>query len=170
MAATPYEKTMERAFRLLSYKPRSVTELRDRLLEKVWADEAIVDQVITRLKELGYLNDEQFATSFANSRLTVKPLGRIRLRRDLQRKKLPAQTVENALNQVYTEQSEEELIDRAIGKRLRRTGPPKTREETKKFCDYLIRRGFNYHLALRKIRQIAREEGLSMDEEMSAED
>jgi regulatory protein len=154
MAGKLYEKTMERAFNLLSYKPRSVAELRGRLLEKDWADEEIVDQVIARLKELGYLNDEQFATSYATSRLTVKPLGRTRLRRDLQRKKLPTQTVEQALDEAYSEQSEEELIERAINKRLRLKGMPATREETKKLFDYLVRRGFNYDLVLRKIRQL----------------
>jgi regulatory protein len=157
MATTIYEKIMERAFRLLSYKPRSVAELRGRLLEKDWADEATVDRVIARLTELGYLNDEQLASSFATSRLTTKPVGRARLRRDLQRKKLSDQTVENALDGAYTEQSEEELIDRAVKKRLRLKGPPATREDAKKLFDYLVRRGFSYDLALRKIREIGKE-------------
>jgi regulatory protein len=157
MANTLYEKIMERAFKLLSYKPRSVAELRGRLLEKDWADEATVDQVISRLQELGYLNDEQFAASYATSRLNLKPLGRTRLRRDLQRKRLPATTVESALDEAYTEQSEEELIDRAIDKRMRLKGAPKSTDETKKLFDYLIRRGFGYDLVLRKIRQIGKD-------------
>ncbi|MCI0336077.1 MAG: RecX family transcriptional regulator [Acidobacteria bacterium] len=154
MAATPYEKTLERALKLLSYKPRSVAELRERLLEKEWADETTVDQVIARLRELGYLNDEQFALSYATSRLNTKPLGRTRLRRDLQRKKLPTQTVENTLDEAYNMQSEEDLIERAIDKRLRLKGPPSTRQESKKLFDYLIRRGFSYDLVLCKLREI----------------
>jgi regulatory protein len=153
MAKTPYEKTFERAINLLSYKPRSQAEMRARLLEKEWAEESVVDQLIARLAELGYLNDDQFAANFANSRLTAKPLGRTRLRRDLQRKKLPPETVENALNDAYEQQSEEELIDRAIDKRVRLKGVPATREETKKLFDYLIRRGFGYDLVIRKVRE-----------------
>ncbi len=156
MAATPYEKTMARAFRLLSFKPRTVAEMRARLLEKEWADEEIVDLVIARLKELGYLNDEQFASSYATSRLTAKPLGRVRLRRDLQRKKLSTQTVENALDGAYSEQSEEELIERAIEKRVRLKGQPSTREATKKLFDYLLRRGFSYDLVIRKVREVGK--------------
>ncbi|MBK8315680.1 MAG: RecX family transcriptional regulator [Acidobacteria bacterium] len=90
----------------------------------------------------GYLNDEQYAASFAGSRLTARPLGRTRLRRDMQRKKLPPQVVENALDDAYTERDEEGLIDRAIDKRVRLKGKPSTREETKKLFDYLMRRGF----------------------------
>jgi regulatory protein len=153
MTKTLYERTFERALRLLSYKPRSLAEMRARLLEKDWAEEAVTDQVVARLQELGYLNDEEFAASFANSRLTAKPLGRTRLRRDLQRKKLSSQTIESALDEAYGQQSEEELIERAINKRVRLKGAPATREESKKLFDYLMRRGFSYDLILRKVRE-----------------
>jgi len=153
MAKTLYEKTFERALNLLSYKPRSLAEMRSRLMEKGWAEEAVVDQVIARLEELGYLNDEQFAANFAGSRLTAKPLGRTRLRRDLQRKKLSSETIETALDGAYEQQSEEELVERAISKRVKSKGAPATREEAKKLFDYLIRRGFSYDLVIRKVRE-----------------
>jgi regulatory protein len=153
MAKALYEKTFDRALNLLSYKPRSRAEMRSRLMEKDWAEEAVVDQVIARLEELGYLNDEQFAANFASSRLTAKPIGRTRLRRDMQRKKLSSETIESALDEAYDQQSEEELIERAINKRIRLKGVPTTREETKKLFDYLIRRGFSYDLVIRKVRE-----------------
>ncbi|MBI1765403.1 MAG: regulatory protein RecX [Acidobacteria bacterium] len=147
---TPYEKTLARAFRLLAAKARSVAQLRERLLEK--AESEVVEQALARLVELGYLNDEEFARSFANSRLSYKPLGRTRLRQDLQRKQLAKPVVEQALETAYTEHSEEALIDRAIEKRLRLKGAPTTREEAKKLFDYLLRRGFSYDLVIRKVR------------------
>ena len=156
MTKTPYEKTFERALNLLSYRPRSLAEMRARLMEKDWAEEEVVGQVLARLEELGYLNDEEFAANFANSRLAAKPIGRSRLRRDLLRKKLPSETVENTLDEAYEQQSEEELIDRAIGKRLRLKGAPTDREEAKRLFDYLIRRGFSYDLVIRKVREAAK--------------
>lgn len=147
---TPYEKTLARAFRLLAAKARSVAQLRERLLEK--AEPEIVEQALARLVELGYLNDQEFARSFANSRLSYKPLGRTRLRQDLQRKQLSKQVVEQALETVYTEHNEEALIDRAIEKRLRLKGAPTSREEAKKLFDYLLRRGFSYDLVFKKVR------------------
>ena len=159
-----YEKTMTRALKLLSYKPRSVAEMRARLNEKEWADAQVVEQVIARLIELGYLDDEQFAARYADARLTVKPLGRTRLRRDLQRRKVSAQVVEQALEQAYAEHSEEELIARAIAKRTRLKGAPATREETKKLFDYLIRRGFSYDLVMRKVREASAQSQINEDE------
>jgi regulatory protein len=145
---------MERALKLLSFKPRSIAQMRERLLEKDWAEEAIVDRVIERLKELGYLNDEQFAAGYASARLSARPLGRTRLRRDLQNKKLPSQITEQTLDEVYADGAEEDLIDRAIAKRLRLKGAPQTPEDVKKLFDYLMRRGFSYQLVLRKVRQL----------------
>jgi len=156
MTKTLYEKTFERAINLLSYKPRSRAEMRARLMEKDWAEEEVVEQALARLEELGYLNDEEFATNFANSRLTAKPVGRTRLRRDLQRKKLSSETIESALDGAFEQQSEEELIERAISKHVRLKGAPATREEAKKLFDYLIRRGFSYDLVIRKVRDVGK--------------
>ncbi|MBK7597695.1 MAG: RecX family transcriptional regulator [Acidobacteria bacterium] len=75
----------------------------------------------------------------------------------MQRKKLPPEVVENALDEAYTERDEEGLIDRAVDKRVRLKGKPSTREETKKLFDYLMRRGFSYDLVLRKVRQLSKE-------------
>ncbi|MFN7928456.1 MAG: regulatory protein RecX [Blastocatellia bacterium] len=158
MQDKPYEKTLARAFNLLSAKPRSVAELRERLLEKKWADADVVARVIARLQELGYLNDEQYAEQFANSRLATKPLGRSRLRRDLQRKKIAATVINQALEEVYTDHDEGTLIEQAIAKRTRLRGQPATREAAKKLCDHLLRLGFSYDLVLRKVREAAQAE------------
>ncbi len=151
-----YERTMKRAFNLLSAKPRSVAELRTRLLEKEWAEAEVVDRVIARMQELGYLNDQQYAEQFANARLTAKPIGRSRLRQDMRRKKISATDAEQALSEVYTDDREEQLIEAAITKRLRLRGQPTSREESKKLFDYLLRLGFGYDLVIRKVRNISK--------------
>lgn len=147
-----YERTMKRAFNLLSAKPRSLAELRERLMEKTWAESEVVERAIARLQELGYLNDQQYAEQFATSRLTIKPIGRSRLRRDLQRKKLSTTVINQAVENVYESHDEEALIDQAIAKRTRLRGKPTTREESKKLLDHLLRQGFGYDLAMRKVR------------------
>ena len=159
-----YERVMKRAFNLLSAKPRSIAELRTRLLEKSWAEAAVVERAIARLQELGYLNDQQYAEQFANSRLTIKPIGKTRLRRDLQRKKLPQTVINQAVETVYDEHQEDALIEQAIAKRTRLRGTPTTREESKKLLDYLIRQGFSYDLAMRKVRALGK-----VDYDISAE-
>jgi regulatory protein len=147
------ERTLQRAVKLLAAKPRSVEELRERLLEKEWADEAAADYALAKLKEYGYLDDERFAFGFASYRVRQKPVGRQRLARDLQTRKVSKETAAAALELVYQETPEEELIARAIEKRVRLRGRPATRQETKSMYDHLLRLGFSYDLIIRKVRE-----------------
>lgn len=156
------EKTMQRAIKLLAAKPRSIADMRERLLEKEWTNEAAVDGVIEKLREYGYLNDERFAFSFASYKVRQKPVGRVRLRRDLQMKKVDKETADEALKLVFEETPEEELIDRAIEKRTRLRGRPATRAEIKSLFDHLLRQGFSYELVSQKVRAAS---DVGLDEE-----
>lgn len=156
------ERTLQRAVKLLAAKPRSVAELRERLLEKEWTNEEAVEAALARLKEYGYLDDERFAHGFASYRVRQKPVGRGRLARDLQMKKVPRETADAALDLVYEETPEEELIARAIEKRIRLRGRPSTRQETKSLYELLLRLGFPYDLIIRKVREAS---AASLEEE-----
>ena len=147
------ERTLQRAVKLLAARPRSIQELRERLLEKQWTDETTVDYALAKLKEYGYLDDERFAFGFASYRVRQKPVGRQRLARDLQTKKVSKETADAALELVYRETPEDELIARAIEKRIRLRGRPTTRQETKSLYDHLQRLGFSYDLIIRKVRE-----------------
>ena len=149
------ERTMNRAVKLLAAKPRSVGELRERLLEKLWTDEAIVDGVIEKLKEYKYLDDGQYARDIAASKLRQKPQGKRRLQQSMSRKKLDRDVMETAIAAAFETHPEELLIDAAIEKRLRLKGKPETREETKKFVDHLLRLGFDYGLIRTKLKELA---------------
>lgn len=152
------KRTFDRAVRLLTFKPRSIRELRERLLEKDWTNLGIVTEVIEKLASYGYLNDQQFARDYAASKLRQKPLGKAALKQKLYAKKLDKETIETAITKAFEETPESELIDRAIAKRLRLKGSPETREDAKKFFDHLMRQGFSYDLVRDKMRNIASRE------------
>ena len=164
---TPEEKrkrTFERAIKLISAKSRSVAELRERLLQGRSATKTDVDAVIDRLKEYGYLDDQRFAFSYASLKVKQRPIGRRRLERDLKFKKVDGAVADEALELVYAETSEEELIERAIEKRVRLKGRPKDRLAAKSLFDHLIRQGFAFELVSEKVRALAKED---LEEPMS---
>ena len=148
------ERTMNRAVRLLAAKPRSVGELRERLLEKRWTNEQVVGSVIEKLKEYGYLDDEQYARDLAVSKLRQKPQGRHRLMQALSQKPLEKQTVSKAVAEAFESHTEEEMIDAAIVRRIASHGEPKTLNDRQKLYAYLLRRGFPYDLIHARIRLI----------------
>lgn len=168
------ERTLQRAIKLLAAKPRSVAELRERLLEKQWTTPEVVDGVLEKLQEYGYLNDERFAFGYASFQVRQKPVGRGRLQRALALKKVDKEVADEALKLVFEETPEESLIDRAIEKRVRLRGRPKTRAETKSLFDHLLRQGFSYELVLRKARAASEasidEDEASADEETAADE
>ena len=145
-------RTFARAVKLLAAKPRSVAELRERLLQGTNTNEEAVETVIARLREYGYLNDERFAFGYASYKVNQKPVGRRRLARDLKFKKVDSAVANDALEMVFAETPEEQLIDQAIAKRLRLRGKPKTRAEAKSLFDHLLRQGFEFELVSQKVR------------------
>jgi regulatory protein len=157
---TPEElraRTFQRAAKLLAAKPRSIAELRERLAERC-SSKAIVETVIARLRQYGYLDDERYALTYASSKVRQQPVGRRRLEQSLVMKKVERRVADEALDQVFAETPEEELIDRAIAKRVRLRGRPKTRAEAKSLFDHLLRQGFPFELVGDKVRAISRAE------------
>lgn len=150
------ERTMTRAVNLLSAKPRSVAELRQRLLEKDWTNAEIVESVLEKLKEYNYLNDAQYAENFAASNLRQKPMGKRKLQVKLAQKKIDKETAKEALEKVFEETPEADLIDEALEKRIRLKGIPQDRDEMKKLVDYLLRQGFSFDLIREKTREIGK--------------
>lgn len=147
-------KTFERAVKLLAAKPRSIAELRERLLRGKDTNQEVVEEVIARLREYGYLNDERFAFSYASYKVKQRPIGRRRLERDLKFKKIDSATASEALEMVFAETPEEQLIDQAIAKRLRIRGKPKNRAEAKSLFDHLLRQGFPLEVVSDKVRAL----------------
>ena len=162
LEATPVDSAkaralvFQRAAKLLAAKQRSVEELREKLSTTRGATKAMVDEAISRLQEYGYLDDAKFAQSYASLRLRERAIGRRRLQRDLWLKKVDKQTVETALDEIFESTPEAELIDRAIAKRTRLRGKPKTREDAKKLFDHLLRQGFEFELVSEKVRSLSK--------------
>jgi len=152
------ERVFQRAGKLLAARQRSVEELRERLLEGRGATETIVTEVIERLREYGYLDDARYAHSYAQLRVQQRPIGRQRLERDLRLKQIDKATVDAALDSVFAEKPEAELIDRAIEKRIRLRGRPQTRADAKKLFDHLLRQGFAFELVSEKVRAVSKDD------------
>lgn len=113
-----------------------------------------METVISRLREYGYLDDERYAFTYASSKVKRQPIGRRRLERDLKFKKIENNVAAEALELVYAETSEEQLIDRAIDKRIRVRGRPKDRAGAKSLFDHLLRQGFGFELVSEKVRSV----------------
>lgn len=98
------EKLLTKALNLLSYRPRSVAEMRRRGLAAV----------IPKLIELDLLDDQKFARWWVEQRSRFRPRGRIALKSELFQKGVAREIVESALP---TKEQELKLAKKLLAKK-----------------------------------------------------
>jgi len=142
------------ALRLLGVQPRSVKELRDRLLEKEFA-EGTIQPVLDRLTRAGLLDDDQFARMFIRHTLKLRPAGRIVLRRRLLLRGVDARTADRALDEEMPDPQEHALVvARQLLRRARgssKAGDPAIR---RRLAAGLARRGFTWAVISNTLRTV----------------
>lgn len=133
------QRAVDSAANFLSYRPRSVHEVRRNLTEKELPVE-VVDAAIVRLTGMGYLNDEAFARYWVQNRDEFKPLSQRALRQELRQKGL----ADAVITDVLADQDESELAYKAASGQIRKLRNRTQREFKTKLGAFLQRRGFMY--------------------------
>ncbi len=133
---------MESALRLLAYRPRSEQELRERLARKGF-EPAVVGRTLSRLREMGYLDDGAFARFWTETRQTFRPRSRWLLKAELRRRGVSQHTAEEATAGL----SDEEAAYQAAQRRLRALHDLEYQRFREKLGGFLNRRGFSYEIA-----------------------
>ncbi len=152
-----YQKTFDTACKILTRRPCSVQRLRGRLSSKGFTQESI-DCVVTRLLELGYLNDQNYAYNYGASLLKSRSIGRARMGRKLREKQVAEEDARCALAQIYADGFESELCDQAIARHTRIHGTPQDYTQSSKLIAHLVRRGFPLDMIHTKVRKLCNED------------
>lgn len=160
LAEEEQNKVRQSAFRYLGYRPRTVREVELHLTAKGYEPDPI-RQVITEMKNQGFLDDRRFAEAWVEERRGRKGYGALALKRELERKGISPGIAEDVLSQVDDEE-ERKLARETAEKRYRRlVGEPWPKVE-RRLGQYLLRRGFEPPLVyglLQEFRMRHREEG-----------
>jgi len=136
-------KATDSAIRLLTSRPRSVREIRDRLKRKQFDDETI-DRVITRLRDWRYIDDEAFARYWVENRESNRPRGRRLLEHELRLKGVDRDTVAEAIDDAEIDERTGALeIGRA---KLRSYRNEEGSVARRRLGAFLARRGYGYEV------------------------
>lgn len=150
-----YPFALERAVSLLAVRARTERELRDALRECAYS-EAVIERVIARMDEAGYIDDADFANQWAVSR-TGKGLGARRIAMELRQKGVDAEHIEQALSQIDDEERMESAVH-AAQKAARGKNLTLPADRQKVFAA-LMRRGYDSASAKKAIAELmSREE------------
>jgi regulatory protein len=112
------EALWEYALRALGGRAHSVSELAEKLRRRAGREEDVGD-VLSRLKQAGYLDDRRFAQFYAAVRLERAGLGRMRVLRDLRAKRVAPAVAEQAVKAAYQEVDEIRLIESFLERKYR---------------------------------------------------
>lgn len=145
--ASEAERAVQLAYRALSARDRTIAEMRAWLERKQVPPEAI-EHAVDQLAEARYLDDRRFAERFAEDKRGIEQWGTERIQRDLLRRGVPSQLVE----EVVSERDREQELRAAIGLLGERMAPPVDDRERDKAWRLLIRKGYEPDLAYEAVR------------------
>ena len=135
-----------------AYQERCHEEVVQKLRSmKMDSDE--IDAIIVHLIASNFLNESRFACSFARGKHRIKHWGKIRIVNELKFRKISQYNINLALKEITTEEYEATFHNLAEQnwESIRESNPLKKR---KKFCDYVLRKGFESNLVYEKVKEL----------------
>ncbi|MDW7981310.1 MAG: regulatory protein RecX [Thermomicrobium sp.] len=162
--AATLDAALDAGLRLLAVRPRSEAELRRRLQQKRFAP-SVVEQVLARLRSLGYLDDRAFAESWIRQRRALNPRGASALRRELRSKGVAPELIDACVPDDPV--SELAAAREVVEKHRKRFQALDARTAERRLAGVLSRRGFSWSV----IRTVLLESGFSPEttDDVSAE-
>ena len=134
----------EYAVGALGRRMRSVAELKRLLRQRVEAEteigKTLVELVIRKLKDQGYLNDAKYAAAYSAFRRDNEKFGRRRVTTDLKIKGIHSEVLEKAVDSTFAEVDDEKQAREYL--RRKRLKKPANKKEAARVFRQLMRAGF----------------------------
>lgn len=135
-----------------AYQERCHAEVVSKLYSlKMTTDE--IDSIVVQLIEGNFLNETRFACSFARGKHRMKSWGKIRITNELKARQISTTNITLALKEISAEEYEttfKNLAERCWNSIAEKNSLKKR----KKFCDYMLRRGFESNLVYEKVKEL----------------
>lgn len=146
------KEALQKLEHFCAYQERCHDEVIAKLYSlKMTRDE--IDTVVVQLIEGNFLNETRFACSFARGKHRIKHWGKIRITNELKARNISSTNITLALKEISSEEyfeTFENLAERSWNS-ISETNLLKKR---KKFCDYMLRRGYESNLVYEKVKEL----------------
>ncbi|MEV0532131.1 regulatory protein RecX [Kitasatospora sp. NPDC050463] len=149
--ADPQALARDICLRLLTGAAKTRKQLADALRRREIPDE-VAEGVLTRLEEVGLIDDAAFAQAWVESRHAVRGLSRRALAQELRTKGVAGELVERAVAQLDHD-DETEAARALVERKLRATGGLERQARMRRLVGVLARRGYSEGLAFRVVRE-----------------
>jgi regulatory protein len=150
------------AIKILMRRAHSVSEMKKALIRRT-ADEDLIQKVIARLKQNGYIDDARYAKQFARQRTEGRKQGKFRVARDLRARGVPDRHIEAALEEAAQNTDEAGVVRQRIERKLRSFRGEIDDRKLASLYRSLLRSGFSADVIRRELHSLTREEVPEVD-------
>ena len=147
------EQYIEKAKKYCAYRERCSEEVNTRL-RQMGAEEALRQQIITRLKEEGYLNDQRFAKLYARGKFLNNQWGKVKIKAGLLARGIDEEYIGQSLSEIDQQEYSDTLLALLTKKyhSIRDKGQANPEERT---AAYAIQKGFEPGLVWQSLKEAA---------------
>ncbi len=149
----PIEKARLQALRLLKVRPRSESELRERL-GRQGVSAPVLETLIGEFKCKDFINDAKFAKYFATQRMSSRPVARRVLLSNLRARGVPSDLAVEAADEAVAETDELETARKLAFERAPHLKGLKRDAAQRRLFGFLSRRGFSSAVVYRVLREV----------------
>lgn len=135
-----------------AYQERCHAEIKEKLYSfQVTPDEK--DQIIVHLLDHNYLNEERFASVYTQSKLHQKKWGKKRITLELKAKQISSFLITKSIREIDANEYKS-IFDQVSEKHWDTITEKNTLKKRKKFCDYLLRKGWESDWVYEKVKDL----------------
>lgn len=152
-----YQKLKDYALKLLSFRPRSISELRLKLKffsQKKGISPDLTDKLIEELGSLKLVNDKEFVRWWTEQRRTFNPKGARVIKMELLQKGISGELIDELLDVPEKNLDDFKLAMQVVGKKILQFKNLEKRAQKKKISDLLLRKGFSWEIIYRVIDSV----------------
>jgi Uncharacterized protein conserved in bacteria len=152
--AEEQNKATNCAINQLSFRSRSINEIKNKLKEKGYDDE-LIENSIEFLSKYGYLNDYEFAKALVKDKQAFKKAGKKLLQQELYKKGIDKALAEQVISESVDDQAEYERAMEIAEKKFRTFGSNEDKNSKyRKLSSLLMRKGYSYDIISNVIKEL----------------
>ncbi len=147
----------DKVLKFLSFRSRSELEIKEYLLRKSCSLE-LIEEIIAKLKHLNFINDEEFARSWIQSRTGFRPEGRALILMELRKKGISKDILDKVFPEERPASQENMLAEKLALKKLERIKNLPFLEQKKKLYSSLSQKGFSFDVIFTIVDKLLKKE------------
>jgi regulatory protein len=149
-------------------RPYSIHEMRV-YLDRRTEEKDLTSQVIARLREQKYLDDDRYALDYARQHAQLRKQGRFRIARELRTRGVPDRHIDAALDAVFAETDEAASVRVRLKRRMTHLRGPLDQRKIASLYGSLLRAGFSSDTIRAELRKLTHQPVPEIPEELPEE-